>query len=434
MTEDGVTIRPAKLELSAACNVESAPSSITLENGSDKAVPYEIHMPESGVLAIKGGDPKVASGTVEAGKIFTVNVVAVAAPAPATLESSVIVTTNGKDQSIPASVLSKGATLKVTPKLTDFGQVRQNTTIEPRTLELENTGNEPVNVSGWTGGGANPGDFMISGGSIVVAPNAKQTATVTFQSGQAGPAVSATFTPTTTDPTCTPVEGVEVKGERVSSNVIVSTGSIDFGTVDCNSNPNATRTVTISNYSPTPANVSIALGNPAFVLSETIVTVPAGSTGNPSSKIITVSLAQPIGATPGPQATNITFSITGPETVTRTVSATMRIEGAVVTVSPTTLTGFSTTQTKKTFRVQNVGDGPISLNVASSSGDFAVTSGVLLGEKGSFFPSESANMTVELKNTNAGMHNATITLTRESILSAVALCSVSTVQAQANIP
>jgi urease beta subunit len=414
-TPEGITVSPATLEIATSCGVTSDSSAIAIANTGAVEQPYEVQVPKGSSLTLrddKGTIGPVVSGVVAPGQVVQV-VAVVTSSKPGTNETDVFVTTAGRLQVVKARVTIKGAALSLTPALIDFGEVRQNTAAPPQTVEIENTGNEPVTIEGWTSttrtADAGAPDFTMSSASIPIQPGQKGQATVTFEPKPAGPEVTAELTPKTTGTLCGDPPKIRLEGTRVNAEVTVSPGGFDFGDVACNAVSNATRTLTISNYSNQDANATVTLPADSWftILDLAPLTIRKGRADKPTTATITVGLKQ-LPSTLEDHTEQLSITLTGPETTTKTVSTRVRTVGAILEVTPATLDEFTPGETKE-FTIRNTGNKFIAVRVASSNpAAFASGGDHYLYENSPFV----SRATVRFLATTPGTHTADITVSR----------------------
>jgi hypothetical protein len=413
-TPEGITISPATLEIATACGVTSNPSTIAIANTGAAEQPYEVRVPEGSSLTLrddKGTVGPVVSGVVGPGQVVQV-VALVTSSKPGNSETDVFVTTAGRLQIVKARVTIKGAALSLTPALIDFGEVRQNTPMT-QAVEIENTGNEPVTIEGWTSTtpteDAGEPDFTMSSASITIAPGQKGTAEVTFEAKAAGPEVTAELTPNAAGTLCGDPPKLRLEGTRVSTDVTVNPGTLDFGDVACRAVSNATRTITISNYSNKDVHAEVTISDTSWftIVGPATVTVKKGTSSAPETATITFGLKQ-LPSTLEDHWEQFSITLTGPATTPKSVYTRVRTVGAILEVTPSTLGGFAPEEVKE-FTIRNTGNAFIAFRVASSN-PTAFESG---GESSLYDnPWFAARARVKFVATTPGMHTADITVSR----------------------
>jgi hypothetical protein len=410
---DGITLKPESIALTTSCAGNDDAQYISLENQGDKDWPYELQVPEGSAFQLRdGADASVRSltGTLPAKRILLVYL-RVTSTKAGNFGGQVIVRVGEHTKSIPVNVTMNGGALAISPTLVDFGEVRQNTASPPQTVEIKNTGTEAVNVTGLgAAAGSDAGtEFDVSFGSaasVNIPPGETANATVTLVAGPAGAKVTSTLEPRTQSPTCGELPTLTLSGTRVNTEVTVNPISLGFGSVGCGVG-GATKTVTISNFSNMPASFTAAA--PAiswFTVDPASGTVPREMMGVPGTATVTVTL-KPV-PTFGNRTDAIDIIVAEPAKTT-TVLASVMGKGAVLSISPMTLSGFAPDETKS-YLVRNVGNDFIYVRNTSSDGAFTVDGTTAL------FPDNPFGFGVGVKFVaqGSGTHNATITTMRIS--------------------
>ncbi len=378
-----VAVSPASVSLDTSCagGGDRATAHVTIENKASTDADYELEVPEGSAFALR--DAADASVGKLTGKIPANGVVLVylrATPTRAgTFDGQVIVRVGGYATQVPVKVTVDGGALAISPNLVDFGEVRQQTTSAPQTIEIENTGTKPVNLLGLATvppGGASA-DFTVDlgAGSVNIAPGQKATATVTLAPGPAGPPVSAVLEPTTQEPTCGELPKLTVQGTRVNQDVTVNPVALDFGEVPCVSAGGATKTITVSNYANVAASFTVSAAASAwFDVAADALTVPPANGSTPSTRTITVTL-KPVGQGIGSHVDPIEIDVTSPNPKKTTATATVKSVGGIIEASPLTLSGFRPDQSKRSFAVRNTGNKYVYVRHFSTNANAFVVSG-----------------------------------------------------------
>jgi hypothetical protein len=417
----GAVISPLAIKVNASCGPPDESGFVGIENRSDHVLPYEVVSPTPNIATLKdddGASGASLTGTLPAhqAKVFHVVVTSLV---PGSTSTELFVSTGTDTQHIPIDITVNGALLTLTPPLIDFGQVEQSTTPPPATVELENTGNQPVTVSSWSDGGV---DFTVTG-APTIPPGGKVNATVNFVPGLAGNPITAEFSPQTLAATCSAIPTLTLKGERIDQSVAISPGALPFGNLDCNSQAPAPQTITLSNFSPTPVGFKATLpANSVFTATPTTGTIDFGSSSKPRTATISVAMNQ-VGSQPGDFSDAITIEING-ASGGGTVNASFRVVGASLTVEPTTLTGFNHNDVKH-FTLGNVGNAPIEIKTTSSDPSFLIANGTddtVIAPAGLPIPN-TANIDVQLVASGAGPYTSTITPVRAKNPVSARLCN-----------
>jgi hypothetical protein len=403
-TAEGLVISPEVLSITAGCGA-AAEKPLSIHNGGKEKVAWEVSVDEKSIVQLKDADGALVrnvSGTVAPGGVAHIPVT-VTASTPGTMPGGeIVIKTKSSTRQMRSEITINGGGLTVTPGLIDFGEVRENRATLPQEVEIENTGNEAVNVRSFSQVGDAGSDFTMSSGSVFIQPGQKGKTKATFNAGPAGEQLSAEFKPETEKPLCGAAPVLSLKGKHVSYAVTINPGGVDFGAVDCNSAPAVTKSVIASNFDPETAHV-------AFTNSASFTVAPleqdlAGTTGTATFVI------QPraVGANIVDIVEDIPVAITRlGETTNRSVNARLTVVGATLSIFPTTLGGFKTSE-GQSFSLQNTGNRNIRVSHTSSNAAFTVSSGTTANAD-AFFPSF-----VGVNLVAAGPHSAQITTTRES--------------------
>ena len=410
----GIAITPESISLTASCSGAGDPAFITIKNDNDTAADYELQVPEGAAFALR--DANDASTATVKGSVPPKGLVLVylrATPTRAgSFPSQVLVHVNGETTQLPVQVTVNGGALAFSPNLVDFGEVRQQTTSPPQTIEIENTGTDAVNLLGLVPTPASDAgaEFAIDigAGSVNIGPGAKATVTATLLPGAAGQPVSAIFEPQTQEPTCGALPQLTLEGTRVNQDVTVNPVSLAFGDVDCQSGGGATKTITISNYGNMPVDFNVSTPPSSwFDVTPGGPSVPKANGNTPGQQTITVKL-KPVGSTIGNHTDPVEVAIMGPAPKTTTVTATVRSVGGILSISPTTLSGFGE-GTTKSFTIRNTGNKFIyARHTSSNAGAFAVDGTSALT------PGLPLPVNVKFVAQQSGTHQADITTTRTS--------------------
>jgi hypothetical protein len=121
--------------------------------------------------------------------------------------------------------------------------------------------------------------------------------------------------------------------------------------------------------------------------------------------------------------------------VTKNATASVRVVGAVLQLTPLQLSGFASNQTKQ-FLARNIGNTYIYLSHASSQPAFAIVNGTnqtLLDPQGGLF--DALTVDVRFIATTAGTYSADITTSRVNAIGTGPLCMpAAVVRANAALP
>ncbi|MCW5833050.1 MAG: choice-of-anchor D domain-containing protein [Labilithrix sp.] len=414
---DGLGVRPEKVTITTSCQGEGETKFVTLENQTERDVPYELQVPEGSAFALRDGNDASASllkGTLRAREVVPVYL-RVTETRAGTFDGPLIARLGDGVAQIPVTVTVNGGSLAFSPAIVDFGDVRYDQPSAASVVQIENTGTQRVNVIGFTAvTGADAGaDFRLNsgGGSIPLDPGQTADVQAVMVPGEAGSQTSATFEPQTETPTCGARPTLTLRGTRVNDDVTVNPVLVDFGDVACGST-GATKTFTISNYSASPVSYTVKNDADArYVVTPTAGTVPPAAGSNAGTTTVTVT-RKPPGAAIETYSDAIEVSFVGGADVkTTSVELKSKTVGAVLEVQPTALTNFGGGETK-TFNVKNVGNKFVFLrHTSSNSSAFEIPSE---SRETPLQPGAAANVKVRFAASGNGQHNANVTTTRTS--------------------
>lgn len=367
----GVVVSPVRLDLPDVTCGATTGKSVTLNNTGDAPVTYEVRLSESSGLTLAGG-AFTKTDTLNAKSSAAIDVVVAASSVPREITDDLIITVSEEVLTVPIHGVVKGGRLTLTPAAVDFGEVHQDTTSTPATIEIANVGNEAVSVTGVAP--PNNTDFSLEPSTLALGPGEKKTASVTLTAGPAGSLLSAELSLTTQSPTCGEPPKLVLQGTRVNKNVTVSTSAVDLGDLDCNSTPTAKQTIEIANYSLTSAaNVTATLQSGAasvYAVSPPSAIVPVADAKGPGKATFTIT-SKPVNAALGVRSEQLSFAITGPDQFTKLVSLKSNVAGAIVSITPTTLTSVGTGG--KPFTVTNMGNKLVYLEHNASTTSIIVS-------------------------------------------------------------
>jgi hypothetical protein len=175
--------------------------------------------------------------------------------------------------------------------------------------------------------------------------------------------VESTLKPRMLSATCGKLPELKLRAEAINTNITLSVA--DFGTVSCNA-PEATREVTISNFSPNP----ITLTNATFQTTsrfEVVTSLPlevGGSKGpeTPGTAQLVVR-SKPVGATLGVAEEVLSLTFTGADPRVRETKARIDVRGAILEINPSELEFRSDGRytDEKSFPIKNTGNASITV-------------------------------------------------------------------------
>jgi hypothetical protein len=348
-----------------------------INNGTEERS-YEIDLPENDTFTFADSpDGGTLTGTVkphDAAKItFSAN-----SDSPGAHSLDVIVKAGDSVQSVTLSTTVSGATLAIDPLVANFGDVRQNQTSDPIKAVFTNNGNVPLTISSFDG--LDTSQFQIVPSTVVIKGGESTTANITMLgAGANSTQVSEVLTPKFESGTalCGQIAPtLTLQGTRVSTNVIVSPLTADFGSPDCNTTPTTSSVITLTNYDPTNAvPYSFSLANmTAFKVADSGGgSIPHLSGGTPGKTTLTIT-ANNTGAAPGPVNTSLSVTVTPSDTGPKTynIPVTMKVMGAVLQWDTTKLT-FDHNNQKLYGSLENTGNATACLFFDTTDSHFSPT-------------------------------------------------------------
>lgn len=329
----GFSISVRQLSFPFDCSQADGPKSgdLTLKNDSDAPISFELTLDSSPTFAFADttvvGDAGL-TGVVPAHGTFPVQIVAKGLPKSASETATLHVHTGDFDDVVQLTATADGARLTIDPALADFGFVRQNVVSEPLSVVVTNTGSRPATVTGF----APPASDFSLPASLVVPPGGSVTSSVTMTAGNAGSPIDTTVTPTVAAPLCGQAPSVQLKGQRVASDLIVSPVTVDFGQLGCNTSPTSQLKVTITNYSATNAatyTTNLPASSKFTIVSGASGSLPKASSGAPSKAEITVGV-KPTGTATGDFNETLGVTVLAATETTTNVSLHVRSYGAKI--------------------------------------------------------------------------------------------------------
>ncbi len=409
---DGLSISPESVTITTSCTSSGESRYITLTNQTDTDTTYELQIPEGSAFALRDASDAstpTLKGTLAAKQVLIVYLRATATSA-GTYSGQIIARVGEHVTQLPVVVTVNGGSLALSPTLVDFGEVRKATNSPAQVVQLENTGTEKVNVIGFeaVGGGGTDFTTSLASGSLVLDPGAKTDVTTMFVAGPPGPQITTAFEPRTEMPTCGALPKLTLKGTRVNQDVTVNPVLLDFGEVDCSSAGGATKTLSISNYSGALVPFTVSTASTRYSVNPPSGAVPAAN-GTTPGKVDVVVRLEAVGAALDTYNDTIEVATSGPQARKTTVALSVKTVGAMVSVQPTTLTGFGG-DAIESFTVKNTGNKFIYLqHTSSDSSSFTLVNN---SDNTPLYPGISLGVSVKFVAQGSGQRSATITTTR----------------------
>lgn len=404
-----VVINPTSLEFGpVTCGTKATPQAITIRNTTAAAVPYEARLPEGSTFVIDGP----ATGEIPPNETVTLPVT-VEPTAPTDVSAGIVISAGNSYTEVIAHAVGRGAVLEFVPNLVEFGQVRLNATVE-LPVELKNTGSAPAIVTAFESGAEALSVPVVT--TLVIPAGNSATVNATVHAPGAPGTVEATLKPRVSSATCGALPELKLRAEAIDTNVTLSVA--DFGTVSCNA-PEATREVTISNYSPNPITLTSATFQ-STARFEVITSLPlgVGASAGPEAPGTAqlVVRSKPVGVALGVAEDVLSLTFTGADPPVRETRARIDVRGAILEINPSELefrsNGWYTDE--KSFPIRNTGNAAITVAY-----DFVRTAG-----PAAWYPERSSDTIVPGQNNHGitlgfrpsatGTHRATMTPRRLS--------------------
>lgn len=402
-TDPNIAITPSEMDFGElACGAPSSPKLVTIKNSGDTAAKYKVVIPEGTAFKVDG----VLEGSVEAGGLVTLGVVATPVTAAETT-TDLVVSAGNAVQIIHPKARGAGAALELAPDLVNFGDVRMQSGGGPIEVVAKNSGTMPITVTELQAGPEFEVKAATSTFSLGPGQATKLEALLKPAQAESAP-LQMDVKPKVTGSLCGAPPTLTLKGRRVNSNVTISSG--DWGSVKCTT-PVGAKDIVVSNYSPAQLTYTAALqATSAFTItSGASGTLLAGSGGAPTTAAIKV-VPKPISGFAALVQENLTVTVSGiapPEGGPRTVPLRIDVRGAVLTYTPAQILDFMSdgvaTDTR-TFSVKNSGNETIFLSwdleqaVAAWEG---ITPSPLA-------PNETRNGSLSYKPPTGGTHTAVL--------------------------
>lgn len=272
--DGGITISATTLAFPEGKCGEKKTLPLTLTNHSAVAVPLAVTAPAN--ITVSGAMPSIPpNGTVT----LAIDSMGVDA-------GTVTVDIAGQRFDLPITGKFAGPRLGVDTNQVDFGEIRHDLVSAPQTINLENTSDEDVTVTGIEAGK----DFALVA-PVLVPAHGKATASFTMTAGPGGDSITASAPLSTDKPVCDALPAIVFKGRRSPTDVTVGKSSVE---VPCNNN-GAALPVVVSNYGSASVTLAVKTQAPLNVNPLNASLLP-GSADAPSQASFTVNFsAQTLG-------------------------------------------------------------------------------------------------------------------------------------------
>ncbi len=354
-------VTPAELDLGdVTCGSSvTGPSPIVVRNKGTEPIRYSVQLPEGTTFELKGP----LTGELAPSAVATLNVVA-KADEPRDTSTEVIVTANEALAQVKIKARGRGPALEFAPGIVDFGDVRYQQGGTPIPLTLRNTGTDPITVGSFEGQ-ANGFDVTWPGkpAPLVIPADGEAALSATLGSSAQPSAtpLSAKLLPVVTGALCGARPTLEAKGRPINTEVTLTVA--DWGSQSCGAAAPGTRTVVITNYTPTALSYIATTTGPAF-------SITSGASGPlPANGTATITLtAGTVSATPGLLEQNVDVNIAGlapPSGGPRTTKGRIDVRGALLAITPTEIRNYRYVYRStdwKAFDVVNQGNEQIDVD------------------------------------------------------------------------
>lgn len=406
-----LSVTPSELVFpDLACGTEpEAPQVLTLHNQGSSDLPYEVRLPEGTPFSFRGA----SSGIVKASDVALVSL---SAKPQAAEQSSIdaVVKIGTSIFQIPVRVTGNGGELEITPVAADFGDVRYTVESAAIPIELRNIGNVDVTMSPFEGVTA---DFSLAfppeaaappkiaaGGTIVVHATMHQGA------ASAVP-LTAVVTPHASG-VCGAIPTITLSGRRVNDDVTITPATADFGDQPCTTTPTITREIVVSNYSTSRTasyDASLPANSRFTIASGGKGTIPVAASLQTAQTASIVLEAKTVTMPLADVTEDLTITIDPPlpdgET-TRIVKVTMRPVGAILSVTPASINGFSKSGQQGFFAITNTGNAKTTVGYTATGNAFVVEADDVLTANA------VGDIAVTFKPPQKGTFSSTVKITR----------------------
>jgi hypothetical protein len=269
----GITVSTTSLAFPEGKCGEKKTLPVVVANTTDAAVPLTVSAPSG--ITVEGTAPNIpAKGNVT----LTIGTSGVD-------HGTVTLKVGAQSFDLPITAKFVGPRLGLDTTTIDFGEIRHDRKSDPRTLDVENTGDEDVRITGVTAGS----DFVLDA-PVTVPAHGKATASFTMTAAPAGEPIAASGALATDKPICDPLPPLVFKGLRSPSDVTVSTTSVQAACVGGQQTP-----VKVSNYGSQQVTVTVTTKPPVNVTPGSFQLAAADSPDTPSTASCSLYGIPPLG-------------------------------------------------------------------------------------------------------------------------------------------
>jgi len=255
VTEGGLTILPASIDIKGVRCGESKTVPITIVNGSNGPLPFEIYVSQNDVFSLESADNGVVKGDVASKERRIVNLIA-KSPTAGNASTDIVVRAGETVQQISATFEARGAGLVVTPTVLDFGEVREGTASTEQNVLFSNDGNDAITITDFK----SDGTAFVLPTNVTIAAGSSQMAKFSMKNAALDPAVvTNTLTPQFSGvQLCGATPTLQLKGQHTNQSVIVTPLTLDLGRGGCKTAPaGKSAKFTITNFSGTNVNYTL---------------------------------------------------------------------------------------------------------------------------------------------------------------------------------
>ncbi len=333
----GITISTTSLAFPDGKCGEQKTLPIVITNASAAPVPLVVTAPAG--ITVDGSAPSIpAKGSVT----LTIGTTGVDAGT---------ITLKVGDQSYDVRFAGKfaGPRLALDTSTVDFGEIRHDLKSSPQTVNLENTSDEDVTVTGVAAGK----DFMLDA-PVTVSAHGKAVASFTMTAGPGGDPITASASLTTDKPVCDALPALVFKGRRSPTDVTVGKTSVQIACTGGTQTP-----VVVSNYGANTVTIAVTAVAPVTVTPQNIQ-LGEGTGEMPATIGFNLYGIPPLGDY------SYSLQITEGALAPRTVTVQVHVYGAKMQYDTTQLSldGGTTVSRPAT----NIGNVPVCLHYALGGG------------------------------------------------------------------
>jgi hypothetical protein len=260
----GIALSSSSVAFETACNTTADPKTFTITNTGNQPMTWTATQQNGAASEFTLSS---TGSTVAAGDFVTITVTPKAIPQypasidPASYADTVTITTDisgDVEHKVSLSEKPIGAVLSFEPSTIQFGGVPINTTSDPQSFVVKNSGN-PGSDASLTLASDNAAFVVQTTTGTSLAGGSLESA-LTFAPGNSATAQTGKVSVTTTSPICAPLpSALAADGTGTAGQVVFNPSTVNFGNVNCGGTA-APKTVTFSN----PGNQDYKITNLAL--------------------------------------------------------------------------------------------------------------------------------------------------------------------------